>query len=126
MIPNIIAELKPYILYNNSNGTQTNFTLTDNASNYKYLDFVIGVDVKRLITQRVYILNSQQKTDVMGYCYKGAVGNGVWLETVNLELNQKSVSFNDYQRIDLSTSGIKITSAVDMYSPMIYEVIGYK
>ena len=33
MIPNIIAELKPYILYNNSNGTQTNFTLTDNASN---------------------------------------------------------------------------------------------
>ena len=111
--------LEPTILYNNANGSLTGITLSDNPSNYDYLEIVYADTLNHFSVERIY--DTTQKSELTSI---GASGGLLYIFNKIIKFTSNSIDVEDYV----------FSYFVDNASPRvisedkikIYKVIGYK
>lgn len=109
--------LKPVILYDNSNGTNVNFTLSDEIKNYEYIEIFSDEVSQKVITKglnnkRATIISVSQDGNVLIWCMKVLTFIG---KNVSVAHNGRTYTYpNTYTNNDTA-------NVIN-----IYRVIGYK
>lgn len=112
--------LKKTTLYDNSDGTNANFTLTDSASNYEYLEIFFGYGKNGNFGNSSVKLfyEYQQSANLILGIYDGISAQQM-MPTV--DVNNRSVSIRKCGLVDLVTHDKYTISYIK-----IYKVVGYK
>lgn len=112
--------LKRTILYDNSSGTKTNFTLKDSASNYKFIEIYYGYGkINNFGNNSVKIYYKYQNSaNLILAIYDGQSAQQMM---TTIDINEKQVSIRKSGLVDLITHD-KYTSNF-IY---VYLVVGYK
>lgn len=112
--------LKRTTLYDNSDGTKANFTLTDSASNYEYLEIFFGYDKNGNFGNSSVKLfyKYQQSANLILGIYDGTSAQQMM---TTVDVNDRSVSIRKSGLVDLTTHDKYTTSFIK-----IYRVVGYK
>ena len=112
--------LKKTTLYDNSDGTNANFTLTDSASNYEYLEIFFGSGKNGNFGNSSVKLfyEYQQSANLILGIYDGTSAQQMM---TTVDVNNRSVSIRKCGLVDLVTHDKYTISYIK-----IYKVVGYK
>ena len=112
--------LKKTTLYDNSDGTNANFTLTDSASNYEYLEIFFGYGKNGNFGNNSVKLfyEYQQSANLILGIYDGTSAQQMM---TTVDVNDRSVSIRKSGLVDLTTHDKYTISYIK-----IYKVVGYK
>lgn len=112
--------LKKSTLYDNSDGTNANFTLTDSASNYEYLEIFFGYDKNGNFGNSSVKLfyEYQQSANLILGIYDGTSAQQMM---TTVDVDNRNVSIGKCGLVDLTTHDKYTISYIK-----IYKVVGYK
>lgn len=112
-----LANLKPYILYHNDNGSTGNLTINDAIENYKYYELIPATPETAAVKNKV-----GNKVVISRYECDGAY---LYIGTGQVKITETSlVKSNTYTWYGPISSPYQNRSNGDWYP--IYEVIGWK
>lgn len=117
---NNFNELKSYVLYSDLTGSNALITLSDNASNYSYLEILYYGD-NRCSSIKVY--NPDGKKIDLSCCAVLIANN--YYKMSNWEINGNTISFTAGNAYSISRSGFDSLTS-DSHDIYIYCVLGYK
>ena len=120
-IENGISNTYPVILYDNDEGSSSTITLSDNVSNYNFIEIYYFKDSNQIISSKIYKPNGKAATlgSVTFYA------NSIFLRAAIVDINETTITWrsNDIGWGTVSTSGNTI-SKEQVFK--ICQVIGYK
>ena len=119
---NILEDnLKYYSLYENLNGTSTTVTLSDNISNYNFIEiyFITNDSVQDIGSSKVYC--AKRSTIKTNFFYRKYVSGTVYEKNANITINGNSLTFDDNYQTYYSGGNYQLGDFIK-----IIKVIGYK
>lgn len=109
------------VLYENASGSNSNITLSDNASNYEYIEIYFRDNDYDYNSAKVYKPNGK-KVSLISQLNNS--NNTIWFKVVLITISEKSITFNNHVEVKLThNSSPIISSPSNIY---IERVIGYK
>lgn len=111
-------------LYENLNGTQEDFTLSDSYKNYKKIDIVYGY-ASWVQTNYIHSFDPElTKAVTLTICYT-FTNSAVRIANCGLNFSGTSVAFDTARnmQVDMTSSGVSSSSTENKLA--IYKVIGY-
>ena len=114
--------LKPIVLYEKEAGTTANFTLKEDISNFKYLEFFYKTNDGNLSSRKVY--NNFASSNTIDLSSNHSITNSIlYIKTVVIKITNTSVKITGYNELGLNASGIMFINTNNIY---ITKVFGYK
>ncbi len=116
-------QAKPKTLYDNSSGTTGTVTLSDSASNYKYLE-IHYCDVNKTVYNscKIYSPNGKNALLTISWVYNTETG-GTQTMTKHIKISSKEISNVSYSNFNVEPSGVW---AGIWNTIAIVQVVGYK
>ena len=120
-IENGISNTYPVILYDNDEGSISTITLSDNVSNYNFIEIYYFKDSNQIISSKIY--NPNGKAATLGSVTFYA--NSIFLRSAIVDINETTITWrtSDSGWGTVSTSGNTISSEQVF---KICQIIGYK
>lgn len=119
-VKTIKEKINGFILYENSNGTNSNFELSDNVSNYRYFEIYYTERQKRNFG---FIKVSKEFINEIPLSVVFNDNTYMYIVNIGLKLNNKNATFtNSAKRIALNTT----TSIFQDSEIYVFKIIGYK
>lgn len=113
--------LSPVVLYENTNGSNGDISLTDDVNNYSFIDIEFRSDSHNYSCQRIYKpFNKNVALITQSINYEGKY-KGVFLRNTNVMISGKNISV--YQHGQLFGGGSDVNTVNFCY---ITQVVGYK
>lgn len=122
--------LKPYILFDNSNGTQSTVTLTETAEHFDYLDIYYRDNSSNYDSKRIY--QPHGKGVLLNTVRQNAPNNKMWIKSARVSISGTSITWGTERGQTTLTpvaysnntySGISFGTDPEIW---IYCVVGYK
>lgn len=113
-------QYKPVVLYENSNGSNSNITLNDSVANYEYLEIFYKDNVNRFNSGKIYNPNGFEFFMVTGNAYSNG---SAYIRFKTVVINNKSITNSTYSELGISSSTQNVTNGNSIY---ITRVLGYK
>lgn len=116
------------ILYDNQNGTQNNFTLSDNIKNYTYVEVIYGRSnwgEAPNSCRKGMCYGNGIMTIHLDYTY-GYTSNIIDTSTTSLNFNGTNVAFDSARSIHLTTNINKTITCTNENLIKVFRVIGFK
>lgn len=113
-------QYKPVILYENSNGSNSNITLNDSVENYECLEIFYKDNVNRFNSGKIYNPNGLEFFMVTGNAYSN---DSAYIRFKTVVINNKSITNSSYSELGISSSTQNVTNGNSIY---ITRVVGYK
>ncbi len=120
-IENDISFLNGTVLYNNTNGSMGNISLSDSIENYKYIDILFKDDQNIYNTARFIVKNGAWYS-LQSFQYVKA-DSRIVMRGKNIQLIDKTIKNGDYCAIALTSSGNNFYWNNNIF---ITKIIGYK
>lgn len=120
-IENDISFLNGTVLYNNTNGSLDNISLSDSIENYKYIDILFKDDQNIYNTARFIVKNGAWYS-LQSFQYVKA-DSQIVVRGKNIQLIDKTIKNGDYCAIALTSSGNNFYWNNNIF---ITKIIGYK
>lgn len=120
-IENDISFLNGTVLYNNTNGSIDNISLSDSIENYKYIDILFKDDQNIYNTARFIVKNGAWYS-LQSFQYVKA-DSQIVVRGKNIQLIDKTIKNGDYCAIALTSSGNNFYWNNNIF---ITKIIGYK
>lgn len=120
-IENGISNTYPVILYDNDEGSSSTITLSDNVSNYNFIEIYYFKDLNQIVSSKIY--NPNGKAATLGSVTFYA--NSIFLRAAIVDINETTITWrsNDIGWGTVSTGGNTISKEKVF---KICQVIGYK
>lgn len=113
--------LAPKVLYENTSGSNSNITLSDNASNYKYIEIFYKNNDNAFSSVKVYQPNDKKVSLIS---HDNNARNTAWVKFTLVVIHGNTIQFGNGVEIKLS-AGSAITASSGNLN-YITRVIGYK
>lgn len=113
----------PISLYDNSNGSTGNITLSDDASNYQYLEIFFFVDTTNAVNS-VKIYSPDSSSFSLFSSYDNGTYMYQWTEIASISTT--TITRGTASRWRFAASGTPTRTTGSGVSVYIYKVIGYK
>lgn len=114
-------------IYNNENGTNASFQLTNNASDYDYLEVFFADAANkagRMLSVKATTYTTGTLEIPMTMSFRAISGAQLYLKTATVFINGTACTFGRNVTATITTSGTSLASStVDLY---IYKIVGYK
>ncbi len=120
-IENDISFFNGTVLYNNTNGSMGNISLSDSIENYKYIDILFKDDQNIYNTARFIVKNGAWYS-LQSFQYVKA-DSRIVMRGKNIQLIDKTIKNGDYCAIALTSSGNNFYWNNNIF---ITKIIGYK
>lgn len=118
-IQNLQTLLEPTILYNNANGSLSRISLSDNPSNYDYIEIVYADTLNHFSTERIYDTTKKSELTSIGS------GSGLmYIFNKIIKFTSNSIDVEDYMFSYFTDNASPRVISEDKIR--IYKVIGYK
>lgn len=120
-IENGISNTYPVILYDNDEGSSSTITLSDNVSNYNFIEIYYFKDSNQIVSSKIY--NPNGKAATLGSVTFYA--NSIFLRAAIVDINETTITWrtSDSGWGTVSTGGNTISKEKVF---KICQVIGYK
>lgn len=113
-------QYKPVVLYENSNGSNSNITLNDSVENYECLEIFYKDNVNRFNSGKIYNPNGSEFFMVTGNAYSNG---SAYIRFKTVVINNTSITNSSYSELGISSSTQNVTNGNSIY---ITRVVGYK
>lgn len=113
-------QYKPVVLYENSNGSNSNITLNDSVENYECLEIFYKDNVNRFNSGKIYNPNGSEFFMVTGNAYSNG---SAFIRFKTVVINNTSITNSSYSELGISSSTQNVTNGNSIY---ITRVVGYK
>lgn len=113
-------QYKPVVLYENSNGSNSNITLNDSVENYECLEIFYKDNVNRFNSGKIYNPNGSEFFMVTGNAYSNG---SAYIRFKTVVINNTSITNSTYSALGISSSTQNVTNGNNIY---ITRVVGYK
>lgn len=113
-------QYKPVVLYENSNGSNSNITLNDSVENYECLEIFYKDNVNRFNSGKIYNPNGSEFFMVTGNAYSNG---SAFIRFKTVVINNTSITNSTYSELGISSSTQNVTNGNSIY---ITRVVGYK
>lgn len=126
-IKQVVNEFNPVVLYNNSTGSNSTITLSDNVNNYSYIEIFYKSNDDYVGSKKIIAENSY--ADLIAYQPQTINENAFYIKTRIVSINNNTISTrqgsNGYyaKEVILSTNGYQQNGNNYIY---ITRVLGYK
>lgn len=120
-IENDISFLNGTVLYNNTNGSMGNISLSDSIENYKYIDILFKDDQNIYNTARFIVKNGAWYS-LQSFQYVKA-DSQIVVRGKNIQIIDKTIKNGDYCAIALTSNGNNFYWNNNIF---ITKIIGYK
>lgn len=115
------------ILYDNPNGTQSDFTLSDTIANYKYIEVMYGRENWGSCpnsSRKGKVYNNGNMVIHLDYIY-GYSSNTIDFSTTSLNINSKNVSFDNARTMHSTINTYGDVFCENRNVIEVFRVIGY-
>lgn len=113
------ALLKEFVLYNDDTGSNGTITLTDNVSNYKYIEIFYRNNDKIYNSVKVYQANNKVVWLSTGYISENNVDGNIKYKTVDIKNN----TISTFKNIEVNFNA---SNRYNYNYVFITRVVGYK
>lgn len=110
------------VLYENENGTNSSITLSDDISNYKYIEIFYRSNDSDLKSTKIF--NNNSSNVYIDLTINHFVTNTIlYIKTTNVNIIDKNLTITGYGQLNLDTQGIGHTNSNNIF---ITKIVGYK
>ncbi len=110
------------VLYENENGTNSSITLSDDISNYKYIEIFYRSNDRDLKSTRAF--NNSSSSIYVDLTVNHMVTNDMlYIKTTIVRIVNKTLTVTGYGQLNFNTTGIGHTNTNNIF---ITKILGYK